>query len=158
MATTVQAEQLWFLGTRVSFPVSTGDGEDGISIMDSRAPRGDSPPLHVHEHEDEAFHVLEGTLRLVVGGAERTLRPGAGALAPKGVPHTYRVESDEARWLVVTAVGDFERFVRAISRPAEGPGLPPAGEPPSDAEAQALAEVAREHGIELVGPPLTEEP
>lgn len=154
MATTVQAEQLWFLGTLVSFPVSTGDGEDGISIMDSRAPRGDSPPLHVHEREDEAFHVLEGTLRLAIDGAERTLRPGAAALAPKGVPHTYRVESDEARWLVVTAQGDFERFVRAISRPAQGPGLPPAGGPPTDAQVQALAAAAREHGIELVGPPL----
>ena len=48
-------------------------------------------------------------------------RPGAIVLAPKGVPHTYRVESPQGgRCLTVTVHGDFERFVRAMSRPASG--------------------------------------
>jgi len=76
-------------------------------------------------------------------------------LAPKGVPHTYRVESREgARWLVITTRGDFERFVHALSRPAERPELPTSQGPPTPEQADALAAAAREHGIELVGPPL----
>jgi hypothetical protein len=85
------------------------------------------------------------------------VRIGAGEtlLAPKGVPHTYRVQSPAgARWLVVTRRGDFERFVRALSRPAERPELPTLHGPPTPEEADALAAAAREHGIELVGPPL----
>jgi quercetin dioxygenase-like cupin family protein len=149
------AKQLWFLDTLVTVRVAHDDGADGISVLESLAPHGDSPPLHVHATEDELFHVLDGELRIHLG--DRDIRVGAGetALAPKGVPHTYRVESAAgARWLVVTTHGDFERFVRATSRPALSAGLPVPAGPPSPEQAEALAAGARQHGIELIGPPL----
>jgi mannose-6-phosphate isomerase-like protein (cupin superfamily) len=131
------------------------EGEDGISVLESHAPHGDSPPLHVHRNEDEVFHVLEGELRVRVGDADVRIGAGETILAPKGVPHTYRVESPEgARFLVITRRGDFERFVRAVSRPAEQPQPPTPEGPPSPEQADALAAAAREHGIELVGPAL----
>ena len=148
---------LWFADTLVSFPVSHADGQDGMSVMESLARRGDSPPYHVHETEDEVFYVLEGELVVRVDGSLRTLCAGELALAPKGVPHTYRVVSERARWLVTTTHGDFERFVRAASRPAERPELPPAGGPPTPDQAAAFATLALEHRIALVGPPLDEQ-
>jgi Cupin domain len=115
---------------------------------------GESPPLHVHHAEDEAFYVLEGELRIRAGGDDIRIGAGEAAFAATGVPHTYRVESpDGARWLTITTGGDFERFMRALSRPAERSELPER-RPPTPERAQALAETAREHGIELIGPPL----
>jgi quercetin dioxygenase-like cupin family protein len=142
----------WFLGTTVRI-LATCDEGDGISVIESAAPEGDSPPLHVHTTEDELFHVLEGELRLRVGDDERVLAAGEAVCAPRGVPHSYRVESPSARWLVTTARGDFERFVRALARPAERDGLPPAL-PPTPEQVEQLAAAAAAHGIELVGPPL----
>jgi quercetin dioxygenase-like cupin family protein len=148
-------EQLWFLKTLHTVRVRHGDGEDGISVMETLAPHGDSPPLHVHQTEDEIFHVLEGELRMRAGDTDVRIGAGETILAPKGVAHTYRVESPEgARWLVITRRGDFERFVRALSRPAERPELPTHQGPPTPEQAGALAAAAREHRIELVGPPL----
>jgi quercetin dioxygenase-like cupin family protein len=148
-------EQLWFLDTLHTIRVRHEEGQDGISVAEALAPHGDSPPLHVHQTEDELFHVLEGELRIRAGDTDVTLGAGETILAPKGVPHTYRVESLEgARWLVITTGGDFERFVRMISRPAERSELPPAQGPPTPAQAEALAAAAAAHGIELVGPPL----
>ena len=148
-------EQLWFLNTLHTVRVRHDEGEDGISLMESLAPHGDSPPLHVHRTEDEIFHVLEGELRVGAGNTEVRIGAGETLLAPKGVPHTYRVESHEgARWLVMTRRGDFERFVHGLSRPAERPELPTPQGPPTPEQADALAAAAREHGIELVGPPL----
>ena len=148
-------EQLWFLNTLHTVRVRHDEGEDGISVMESLAPHGDSPPLHVHQTEDETFHVLEGELRVRAEDADVTIAAGETLLAPKGVAHTYRVESPAgARWLVITRRGDFERFVRAVSRPAERPELPTPHGPPTPEQAEALAAAAREHGIELVGPPL----
>jgi len=144
---------LWFLNTLVSIRVPHEEGADGVSVLESRAPRGDSPPLHVHE-EDEIFHVLEGDMVIRVGSTDHRAHAGQTMLAPKGVPHTYRVESDEARWLVVTARGDFERFVRSFSRPATRSELPEQAGPPSRKEQEALASEAGKHGIRLVGPPL----
>jgi quercetin dioxygenase-like cupin family protein len=145
---------LWFLNTRVTVRLSARDGSSGISVLEHQASRGDSPPLHVHHDEDEIFHVLEGEVRYRVGDQERRANVGETLLAPKGVPHTYRVESPEARMLTITR-GEFENFVRAFGRPAERDGLPDPSGPPTPEQAEALTRACRQFGIELVGPPLS---
>lgn len=146
-------ERLWFLDTLVTPHVAAAASADGLSILESRARRGDSPPMHTHD-EDEIWHVSEGLLTVVVGGVEHTVKAGETLIGPRGVPHTYRVDSDEARWLVVTCRGDFERFVRSFSRPAPSEVLPEPSGPPTEAQIAALAAACKAHGIELVGPPL----
>jgi mannose-6-phosphate isomerase-like protein (cupin superfamily) len=63
--------------------------------------RGSGPDyLHVHYQDDEAWHVLEGTLRFRF--ADRQVDAGAGTtvFVPAGVPHTY--EADGAgRYLII---------------------------------------------------------
>ena len=118
-------------------------------------PHGSSAPLHLHRTEDELFQILEGEYRVKVQDQEQRVGPGTILLAPKGVPHTYRVESAKGgRCLTITVRGDFERFVRAVSRPAERPELPPPAGPPSADAIQALKATAAKFGIEIVGPPL----
>ena len=153
MTTATTSMPLWFLGTGVRIRVAAADSPDGLSAIESLALEGDSPPLHVHTTEDELFHVLEGELRVRLGDEELRLGPGETALAPQGLAHTYRVESPQARWLCVTRRGDFERFVRALSRPAESEGLPPQSRPTPE-QIEQLENVAGEHGIRFVGPPL----
>ena len=147
--------QLWFLNSLVTIRVSRTDGEDGVSVLDHRVACGDSPPLHIHRTEDEIFHILEGRFRVRVGDKDQWAGPGDILLVPKGIPHTYRVESAEGgRFLTMTVHGDFERFVCAMSRPAQDPGLPAPGGEPTPEAIQALTEAAARHGIEIVGPPL----
>ena len=144
-----------YAASKATIRVSMSDGQDSISILEHRVPYGFSPPLHVHRTEDEAMHVLEGEFRVKVNDQEYRLGVGDAMLLPKAVPHTYRVESAPGgRCLTTTVRGDFERFVRAVSRPAERPELPkPAGPPSADAIA-AFKAAAAKHGIELVVPPL----
>ena len=148
-------EHLWFMDTLICMRISHREGQDGVSILEQTARQGDSPPLHLHEGEDEIFHVLEGELRFRLDGRDVTIAAGDTIIAPKGVPHTYRVESDRARWLVITTKGQFESFVRALARRAETRDLPPAGGPPSAAAIGALVGTAKQFGIEIIGPPLT---
>ena len=148
------AEYLWFLDTLVCVRVSHREGTDRISVLEHAARRGDSPPLHVHVNEDEVFHILEGEFRFQIGAEQRSGRAGDTVIAPKGVRHTYRVESVRARWLTVTARGQFEDFVRAMARDAPARELPPASGPPSQEAIDALTGMAAQHGIEIVGPPL----
>jgi quercetin dioxygenase-like cupin family protein len=146
--------EIWFLNTWVTVRVSHTEGKDGLAVLENRAPFGDSPPLHVHLTEDEIFHILEGEFRFQLGQEERRCQAGTILLAPKGIPHTYRVESPAGgRWLTITAHTDFECFVRTMGRPAEKLELPPAAAPSPEA-ITALAATARSFGIELVGPPL----
>jgi hypothetical protein len=122
-------------------------------VLEHRAAHGDSPPLHIHQAEDEIFHVLDGEVRYRVGDNDRLATAGETLLAPMGIPHTYRVTSPEARMLTITR-GGFESFIRAFGRPAELEGLPSPSGPPTPEQAEALAKACRQFGIELVGPPL----
>src|SRR5437870_13599376 len=155
MIKSVPANQLWFQNSLVTIRVSMSDGQDGISVLEHRVPYGFSPPLHLHRTEDEVLHVLEGEFCLRVNDQEHRLGAGDALLAQKGVPHTYRVESAQGgRCLTITVRGDFERFVRAMARPAERPELPAPAGPPSAEAIAALKAAAAKYGIEFVGPPL----
>lgn len=146
----------WFFANLAEVKLTKEASGGVMSVVEVTAPPGDMPPLHLHRTDDEMWTVLEGEVSFFLEGQE-PIRLGAGGVgfSPKGVIHTYRVESDvPARMLVCCAPGDFAAFVTAVSRPAERPELPPPPPgPPSEAELAQLAEVARAHGIELLGPP-----
>jgi len=149
------ARHLWFLNTEVIIKVSHLDGSDGVSVLEHRAPHGDSPPLHVHRNEDEIFYILEGEMLFRVADRDVHAHAGDTLLAPKGISHTYRIAStDGARWLTIIRGGDFEGLVRSCGRPAERSGLPDPSGPPTPEQTEALAVVCSQHGIDLVGPPL----
>src|SRR5216117_1908992 len=62
--------------------------------------RGSGPAaLHVHHADDEAWHVLEGTLHFRFADRELDVAAGGTVFVPAGVPHTYR--ADNARYLIV---------------------------------------------------------
>jgi len=143
-------EPRWFIHSLARVLVDDAATEGRSALVENTGPRGDMPPLHVHHRDDETFVVVEGTLRAWVGDREVLVGPGEAAFLPRGVPHTYRVESAEARWLVFSAPAGFERFVIEASVPASGPGLPPAD---IEVDPGRLAEIAAGHGIEILGPP-----
>jgi quercetin dioxygenase-like cupin family protein len=150
VAHATSAEPLWFLDGLVYVHLDGGKTGGAFALAERRARRGDMPPLHVHHHDDETFHLLDGELTLHVGKQTIALTAGQTALAPRGVPHTYRVESQTARWLLINSPAGFERFLRAASEPAASEQLPHARRPFDSA---ALAQLAAEQGIEILGPP-----
>ena len=145
-------QPLWFIDHLVHIQVDGDDSGGSLTLMDERGRRGDMPPLHVHRRDDETFSVLEGELRLFVAGEQIVVGPGQAAFAPRDVPHTYRVESEEARWLVITSPAGFDSFVREVSEPAPAHELPPHGRQTDPA---VLAQAAAKVGIEILGPPGT---
>ena len=143
----MSTQHLWFLHNLAQVHVSA----PALSIVELSGAPGDTPPLHLHRDEDEAFHDLEGELTLDIADAPAlVLRAGDAALAPRGVPHVYRVTSRApARWIGTTTGGRFAAFVAELSTPAAAPRLPD----PPDIDPAHVGAVAARHGIELLGPP-----
>ena len=140
-------ERLWFNTNLAEVLVD----RDDFSLIRMHAPPGEQPPLHVHEHEDEGFYVLEGSLTLWLGDNDPVvLNPGGFVLAPHGIPHTYRVGDTPGLYLVTSTPGTFASFVRAAGSPAERPELPVLDGPP---DLDRLTRIAAEHDITLLGPP-----
>jgi quercetin dioxygenase-like cupin family protein len=146
-----EGERLWFLGTLATIKIP-GEATDGrFALIEFLFPHGASPPLHTHP-QDESYVVLEGRLTIQAGEQRFELEAGGAAVVPMGVAHTFRVDSDTARVLVLSTPAGLERFVRDGSVPATAATLPPPDAPrPSPEELEA---VFRAHGQVNLGPPL----
>jgi quercetin dioxygenase-like cupin family protein len=63
---------------------------------------GDGPDyLHVHYADDEAWHVLEGTLTFRFANREVEAPAGTTVFVPAGVPHAYYESADPTRYLII---------------------------------------------------------
>jgi mannose-6-phosphate isomerase-like protein (cupin superfamily) len=81
-----------------------GSTGDSFVIVEWTAEVGEHwiAPVHVHDQDDEAWYVLEGTLGFRLGEDEVEARAGSAVLARRGTPHTYRnAGAVPARYLLV---------------------------------------------------------
>ena len=143
---------IWHIDTLMTFKALSEDTGGRLAAWEQLLPHRSSPPLHVHHEEDEVWYVLDGELTFQVGESTWNAQSGSFVWAPRGLAHTFRVDSPTARMLALAIPGHFEGFVLATGRPAGGPALPPPPEGPPDMA--ALMAAAREHGMDVVGPPL----
>ena len=81
--------------------------------------RGSGPSyLHVHNSDDEAWHVLEGELQFRFADRSVVVAAGGTVFVPAGVPHTYQASSG-ARYLVFLTA----RLNALIAELQRAPGL-----------------------------------
>jgi mannose-6-phosphate isomerase-like protein (cupin superfamily) len=83
-----------------------GSSKDDFVIAewqdDGSAPGRWIAPLHLHRNDDEAWYVLEGTLRVRIGEQEIELPAGSGVLVPRGTAHTYwNPSAERVRYLLI---------------------------------------------------------
>jgi mannose-6-phosphate isomerase-like protein (cupin superfamily) len=57
--------------------------------------------LHVHFADDEAWHILEGTVTFRFEDGQIEASAGTTVFVPAGVPHTYFKTSDPTRYLII---------------------------------------------------------
>ena len=146
-------EAYWFFD---SLMVVRADRPGQPVIIEATVAPGGGAPLHVHAELDDSFYLIAGRLAIRCGEQAFAVSPGDYVALPHGVPHTFRVVSDEpAVMLQVHGDDSFLRFVRAAGQPAPSRTLPPGGLPAGDMEA-ALQAAART-GQPVIGPPMSEE-
>lgn len=136
-------------GRDVHVLLATGQGTgEAFCLVDEQAGRGESVPLHRHSEDVESFYVLEGELTFYLEDQPGVRAPaGTFAHVPGGTVHGFRVQSDTARYLILTTPrhGEFYRAITLASRPG---GLPPE----ESVDGQQIEHAARDFGIEFIGP------
>jgi quercetin dioxygenase-like cupin family protein len=149
---THQGEARWYGDSLFEFLVPSAATGGQLSVFRATMPEGFSPPRHIHTREDEVFIVLEGDVCFWIEGKLLLAGPGTTVFMPRGVPHTFRIQSPSATLLGVMTPGEFEQLFRNLSSPAEERALPTPGSVPFDVPA-VMAEQER-LGTTVVGPPL----
>ena len=146
-----EGEAFWLLGMLETVKIGREDTGGEYGLLELVVPAGVGPPWHVHHEEDEWFYVLEGEVTVWVADTKLSLKAGSFAFGPKGVPHTFYVESGQARFLVGLQPMQFEGFLREVGEPAPERVIPPPLEGHPDME--RLAPIAKRCGFEILGPP-----
>ncbi len=149
---TNEGQHLHFLNHLATVKL-TGTTTGSLSVVEFVGPRGFGPPLHRHDSEDELFVILDGRMVFRSGDLEIVAESGAHAFLPKGLPHTFQVLSDTARFTCITTantvVPEFDQMVTELGTPTDTPTLPA----PSPIDPARVAEICMQHGIEVLGPP-----
>lgn len=104
----------WFTST---ITLKASSPELGVTEVLIRP--GEEPPLHVHKNEDEWFYMLEGEMTFHVGDENCSGSAGAFVSFPRGIPHTFSVESPTARFIVMNTPGGFERMFELAPKTPE---------------------------------------
>jgi len=142
------AERRWFYGGAIQTWLAKAEDTAGTFLLcDTKMEQDKVTPLHTHP-ADESMFVLEGELLVHMDGHESILRTGGLSIAPRGVPHAFKVLSPVAHVLFLHTPGTCEAFYMGASEPLA-----------KDVETglvdfDLITASGRENGgFELVGPP-----
>lgn len=145
-------EALWFNGALGLLRATAAQTDGRFAAFELRPPKGFAAPLHSHEHEDEFFLVLSGSVRLQHGDEVVEAEAGSFAYTPRGTGHSFHIDSDDARLLLFFGPGGVEGFFRDVATPARSLTLPPSDETVPDRD--TIMKIMAKHGQTVLGPPL----
>lgn len=142
---------IWYMGHLMTF-LATGEETAGqLALIEAVAKKGNGPPRHIHYREDELFYVLEGEVTIFVGDETIKATVGTSVFLPRGIPHSFNIESEQARTLILLTPAGFENWFTEFGEPAQSLTLPPMTEP-SYADVERMIEVGERYGIEFLPP------
>ncbi len=141
----------WGPGERMTFLATSEETGGAFFLAEVEVAPGGGTPSHIHRREDEAFHLLEGSLTIQVGGNTITASAGDFAFLPRGIAHSFKnTGAGSARALVLTTPAGLEGFFAEVFDPATDRVATPPSQS-KDLITRALA-AAPKYGLELLPP------
>ena len=136
---------LWYIGHLMSILISSDDSGGRFALMHGFEIRGLEPPPHIHTREDESFYLMDGKITYTVGNETFDARKGDWMFLPRGIKHSFKVNTEQAEVLIHLSPGGFEGYFREMSEPAKELRIPPRPAGPPDVK--RIVETASKYGI-----------
>jgi quercetin dioxygenase-like cupin family protein len=139
---------VWYIGSLMTFLATSEETQGRFALIEAVTKKGNDPPPHTHRREDEIFYVLEGAVVVSVG--DRTIKgtPGTMIFLPRDVRHSFTIESEQARMLILVTPAGLEGWFKEFGVPAQAMTLPPANEPGYQ-DVQRMLEAAPRYGLDF---------
>ena len=144
-------QSVWYTGWLVTFLATGKDTRGQFALTEQVARKGNVPPRHIHHREDEMFYLLEGEMTFSIGERSIKATPGSMVFAPRDIPHSFTIDSEQVRILVLNTPAGIEEFFRECSVPAPSMTLPPPAEIPYS-DIQKMMSLAPKYGFEIIPP------
>jgi quercetin dioxygenase-like cupin family protein len=151
------APATWAMGSLFERLASPGETR-GLDLALVTQPPGTATPLHRHTRESEAFLLLDGTMTYRAGETIYELSAGDFIYLPSGVPHAFRVTGrTPVRFVGFADPGGLFDLYDEVGIPAAERRLPGPDGQPIEVELGKWNTAGPRYGLEVVGPPLTED-
>lgn len=139
----------WFYGGGIHTWKATEDQTGGAFLLfEDEMALNKVTPFHTHPEADETMYVLFGEILMNMDGTEHRVPAGGVVIAPRGVPHAFKVLQDKTRVLCLHTPGSTQAFYDHASVPL-GPD-----DEGGDVDFDRIRESGRANGgIQIVGPP-----
>ena len=127
-------------GWRYAVKVAASDTGGRLTVLEGTMAPGHQGPLeHVHCGHDEAFTVLEGTLRFRIGNDYRDVVAGETVFTSRGLAHGFsNPDYTPVRFLVMLTPSGYETYFERLAGMIKKSGSMPSRD--------ALLKLMAEHG------------
>jgi mannose-6-phosphate isomerase-like protein (cupin superfamily) len=127
--------------SQITFKMTSQDSS-GMLILENTFWEKGGPAKHLHYDQDEWFYAVEGEFLFEIGNENFRLKPGDSLLGPRRAPHVWAFAGGGRGKILIAFMpaGKMEAFFREVTKAGAMPPQDPA--------------LWREHGMELLGPPL----
>lgn len=114
-------EYFWFGDGCWSILADAASTGGSYSVFEVEVRRASARNPQIHDDTDVAFYLFAGEMEIFVDDEIMKLIAGSFVFVPRGFVYAFRTISETARFLHIHTSSGYERLVRAIGTPAEGP-------------------------------------
>ena len=104
----------------------------------------------MHYASDETFYILDGKIGFLIEDRNYDAGPGDVVLAPRGIPHAFKIKSRVARAITVCTPSGFEQWFRQLGEPAKSFDLPDKVVPFSEADFERMLALSKQLQTEII--------
>lgn len=117
-----EGEKIAVIGDQQTIKLTGKDTNNQFTLIEEYNEPGTQIPLHVHENEDEIFHILEGQLEVQIGNDIKQFMAGDIIFCPRGIPHAWKVIGDaKARVMLSVFPSGIENLFYELAQLPLGP-------------------------------------
>lgn len=143
-------DKRWFFGGGVQTWKATEEDTAGAFLLfEDEMDLGKVTPLHTHPDSDETLYILAGEILMHMDGTQHRVAAGGVVIAPRGIPHAFKVLQEGTRMLCLHTPGGAQAFYFGASRPL---GIDDKGERVVDFD-RIRESAGANGGIEILAPP-----
>lgn len=103
-------------GVLFTIKAALAETDGALALWDVTTRKGEEPHTHTHDDVDELFCVLSGSITFRCGRRSFKVKKNGFVFLPRGIPHSYRIDSKKVRMIGISTPSAFADNIEATGK------------------------------------------